>query len=234
MLYQPFSITKCFSRFHQAARQRILSKYGQRLLISGLAIGLSASPALALVKMEPKSIEAALVYGMRNQKLGLAGILGPNWIEGENGALLNIYSPFMNIATKASKANFSSNPARSDLDKAKKRFAREVAYYSDAKNRLEVKFAVSMYGDSPGFAKTYLAKIVGFGRGKEFEIKPVKLKLDDIADSVPGGVAGASYEAVNGYYFNFSDLENLDEFTLLLESPTAPPIQFRMRNAKIY
>lgn len=222
MVYHPISIANCFSKS---------LKY---LLVGGLLASTLVSPALALVKMESKTIDAALVYGMRNQKLGLSSILGPNWIEGENGALLNVYSPFMILATKASKAGYSSNPSQSDLNKARKRFAREVAFYSDAKNRLQVKFAVSLFGDSPAFAKNYMAKIVGFGRGKEFEIKPSKVNLDSVANGVTGGQAGATYEAVNGYYFNFADLEDLEEFTLLLESPTAPPVKFRMKNAKIY
>lgn len=222
MVYHPFSIANCFSKSLKC------------LLVSALLIATVTNPALALVKMESKTVDAALVYGMRNQKLGLSSILGPNWVEGENGALLNVYSPFMILATKASKAGFSSNPSQSDLNKARKRFAKEVAYYSDTKNRLQVKFAVSLYGGSPSFAKTYTAKIVGFGRGKEFEIKPAKVNLANVANGITGGQAGATYEAVNGYYFNFADLENLEEFSLILESPTSPAVKFRMKNAKIY
>ncbi len=219
MVYHPFSITKYFS-----ATAVVVA-----LLLAGSLI-----PVQALVKMDAQAVDAALVYGMKNQKLGLSALLGTNWIEGENGALLNVYSPFMMLATKAAKAGFSSNPTKSDLMKARKRFGKEVAFYSDTKNRLQVKFAVSFYGNSPGFAKTYNAKIVGFGRGKSFDIKPAKTNLDEVADPVTGGVSGAAYEAVNGYYFNFADLENLDEFTFLLESPSGPPLQFRLKNARLY
>jgi hypothetical protein len=199
-----------------------------------LSFGWLAPPAMALVKMDAQAADAALVYGMKNQKLGMSYLLGDNWIEGENGALLNVYSPFMMLATKAAKAGFSNNPTKSELLKARKRFGREVAFYSDIKNRQQVKFSVSFYGDRPSFAKDYSAKITGFGRGKEFEITPVRAKLDEIADPVTGGQSGAAYEAVNGYYFNFTDLENLDEFTLVLTSPSGPPLQFRMKNAKLY
>jgi hypothetical protein len=222
MVYHPFSITKCFSLC-------------LALLMGGcVSFGFLVPPAMALVKMDAQAVDAALVYGMKNQKLGLSYLLGDNWIEGENGALLNVYSPFMMVATKASKAGFSSNPTKSELLKARKRFGREVAFYSDIKNRQQVKFSVSFYGDRPSFGKDYSAKIVGFGRGKEFEIVPAKAKLDEIADPVTGGQSGAAYEAVNGYYFNFADLENLDEFTLVLSSPSGPPVQFRMKNAKLY
>ena len=194
----------------------------------------SQLPSQALVKMDPHSIDAALVYGMQNQKVGLANLLGPNWIEGQNGALLNIYSPFMMLATKAAKAGFSHKPSKSDLQKARTRFGKEVAFYRDPKNRLQVKFAVNFYGDTPGFGKTYTAKIVGFGRGKEFELKPFKQILDLVADPVQGGVSGAAYEAINSYYFHFADLENLQEFQLVLESPSGPPVEFRMKNERLY
>jgi hypothetical protein len=190
--------------------------------------------ALALVKMESRTIDAALVYGMQNQKYGLANLLGPNWIEGENGALLNVYSPFMMLATKAAKAGLSSNPGKSDLKKARNRFGRDVAFYADPKNRLQVKFAVSFYGNTPDFAKTYMARIVGFGRGKEFELKPIKQILDQKADPVQGGVSGAAYEAINSYYFNFAELEDLQEFKLVLQSPSGPPLEFRMKNERLY
>lgn len=202
-------------------------------LLSCLGLGMGL-PAAAMVKMEPKTIDAALVYGMKNQKAGLVDVLGPNWIEGENGSLLNVYSPFMMLATKASRAGLAKNPSKSDLEKARKRFAKDVAYYSDPKNRFQVKFSVSFYGSTPTFAKEYMAKIVGFGRGKEAEFKTVKQLLDQEADQISGGQGGYNYEAINAYYFNFSDLENLQDFKLILESPNGPPLEFRMRNERLY
>lgn len=201
-------------------------------LLTGVLI--SGNAAFALMKMDSHAVDAALVYGMQNQKMGLADLLGPNWIEGENGALLNVYSPFMMLATKAARAGLSKNPSKSDLEKARNRFGREVAFYSDTKNKVQVKFAVSFYGDRPEFAQGYKAKIVGFGRGKEFELKPAKQILDQKADPVQGGQSGAAYEAINSYYFNFSDLENLQEFKLVVEGPSGPPLEFRMNNERLY
>lgn len=199
------------------------------LLGAMMLLSATLNPAQALIKMESKTIDAALVYGMQNQKLGLAALLGPNWVEGDNGSLLNIYSPFMMLATKAAKAKLSDNPTKSDLKKAREKFGREVAFYSDPKNRVQVKFAVSFYGNSPEFAKGYSARIVGFGRGKEFDIKPAKQLLDLKADP-----AGTLYEGINSYYFNFADIENLQEFRLVLESPNGEPVSFRLKNEKLY
>jgi len=204
-------------------------------VVAGLLLVASADvPALALAKMDTHTINSALVYGMKNQRAGLSDLLGPNWIEGSNGSLLNVYSPFMMLATKAAKAGLSRKPSKSDLEKARKRFGKDVAFYSDTKNRIQVKFAVSFYGDSPTFAKNYSARIVGFGRGREFDLKPAKQNLDLQADPVSGGQSGASYEAINAYYFNFADLVDLQEFKLVLESPNGPPLEFSMKNDRLY
>ena len=166
----------------------------------------------------------------------MVSLLGANWVEGPNGSLVNVYSPFMLVASKAAKADLSKRPTQSDLKKARKRFAKEVAFYSDEKNaqRIKVKFAVSFYGNTIDFARDYEAKIVGFGRGKEFELKPSKVIHDQKADPITTGASAGTYAAINGYYFNFSDLENLEEFTLELSSPTGPPLSFRMRNDRLY
>lgn len=217
------------------------------------SVSLLASPsAFALINMDQKSVNAALIYGMKNQKLGLSQLLGANWVENSEGALLNVYSPFMMLATKAARAGLSTRPSASDLEKARKRFGKEVAFYSDSKNRLTVKFAVSFYGDSPDFAKRYsTARIVGIGRGKTFELKPTRQLLDQIADPVGQALTttekgsektasdapprkAALYEAINAYYFQLSDLLDLQEFQLILESPGGPSITFRLNNERLY
>lgn len=195
---------------------------------------LTAAPALALIKMDNNTIEKALIYGMQNQNLSLSAILGPNWVNGDRGSLLNIYSPFMVLATKAARGGFPDKPTRSDLNKAKEKFGKHVAFYRDPKNRLQVKFAVSFYGPDASFAKSYSARIVGFGRGKEFNIKPSKQILDQIADPVPNGPPDASFEAINAYYFNMRDVEDLQEFRLILESPRGEPLVWRLNNEKLY
>ena len=241
MVAQPRSITKSLPGFLWGAflaRKMTCFSARHRLAVFGLlGIGLAigwASSAQAWVKVDPPhSVNAALVYGMKGSRLNLATLLGDNWIEGENGALLNVYSPFMMLATKAAKAGFPVKPAKSDLEAARKRFARNVMYYSDTKNRFMVKFSVSFYGDNPDFAKAYNAHIVGFGRGKEFNLKPEKQILDQVADAINGGQSNGNYEAINAYYFYFTDLVDLDELKLILESPNGPPVEFRMKAERL-
>ncbi len=199
-----------------------------------LSVFSTVLPAHALIRMDTKAIDSALVYGMRHGKAGLVDLLGPNWVEGENGALLNVYSPFMMLASKAAKTGYSNDPNAADLEKARKRFAREVSFYSDTKNKFQVKFAVSLYGDSPDFAKNYHAHLVGIGRGQDFDLKPDKAIPDVIADPINGGQGAGSYEAVNSYYFKFADIENISEYQLVLESPQQPTVRFSLRNETLY
>ena len=238
--------------YFMVAQPKVLTKSLVGILSAGflgfqsrraVAVGLTtlacwsalALPSLAWVKMDSnEGINAALVFGMRNQHLSMSSLLGDNWIEGENGTLLNVYSPFMMLAAKATKAGFPVKPTKSDLEAARKRFARDVYYLSDTKNRIMVKFAVSFYGDKPDFAKTYFARIVGSGRGKDVTLKPEKQHLDDIADPISNGESSGKYEAINSYYFLMSDLLNVDEFTLYLESPNGAPLAFRMKSDRLY
>jgi len=172
-------------------------RFIQRLSLVFVVILLSGTttlPALAVIAMSTKAVNAALVYGMKNQKIGISNLLGANWVENADGALLNVYTPFMMLATKASRAKFPQNPAPSDLARARKRFARDVAYYSDVNNRHMVKFAVSFYGDSPTFAKYYSARIVGVGRGQNYNLKPEKQILDQVADPLGIDVPTESQE----------------------------------------
>jgi hypothetical protein len=241
MVAQSTPITKSPASIslQKAPRKTVTARWAAAALLSvsiaaGLCLG-PVAPALAWIKPDPpNSVNAALVYGMKNQKLNLSTLLGDNWVEGENGALLNVYSPFMMLATKAAKAGLSTKPTKSDLEAARKRFARDVKFYSDPQNRFMVKFAVAFYGDNPEFAKEYSARIVGFGRGKEFNLKPEKQTLDQLADPVSGGASGGKYEAINAYYFAFSDLLDVDEFKLQLTSPNGPPVVFKMRSERLY
>lgn len=241
MVAQPTTLTKSpalmiLSQLAQRVMPAVpLRRVAATLLLALLGMGAVADQANAWVKVDPPhSVNAALVYGMKSSRLNLATMLGDNWIEGENGSLLNVYSPFMMLATKAAKAGLPVKPAKSDLEKARKRFARDVLYYSDTKNRFLVKFAVSFYGNNPDFASNYSARIVGFGRGKDFNLKPEKQNLDKIADAINGGQSGGNYEAINSYYFAFSELADLDEFKLELQSPTGPPLEFRMKSERLY
>jgi hypothetical protein len=219
------ALSVCFCRKNY---RRLLSVF----ILPGALM--SQTTSFAWLPMDHKTIDAALVYGMKNRGLGLSALLGANWVEGPEGSLLNIYSPFMIIASKVSKTDLPHNPSATDLKEARKRLRREVAFYGDPKNRINVKFAVSLYGSHAAFAQGYHAKIVGDGRGKQFEFLPVKAYPDKLADLVSEGSANTLYQGVNAYYFRLKDLELLEQFTLILTNTEGHQLSFRLKSEQLY
>jgi len=192
------------------------------------ALLLSFAPAHALVKVTTENVNQAIKYGIKNKAYGLSGVLGANWIEGQDGSLLNIYSPFMLVATQASKKGVEGTTPE-DIKTVRNRIARIVGYVTDPHETQQVKFSVSLTGPNPDFAKQVKARIEGLGRGKTVQLTPAKVIYDTIADET----TTASYEAINAYYFNFPDLENLENFQLILDGPGGEKV-FRIDNQEIY
>lgn len=242
------------------------TKFTKNLSKKALLLGFvlaQAIPAHCLVKMDSDSVNLALKYGMQNQNMGYYTLLGPNWMEGDNGTLLNIYSPFMLLAARAAKGGFPENPTDEDIQKARKKYQHEISHDLDPNGRLKIKFAVALYGDTPNFASEYRAWIEGIGHGKTFIIKPeqtVRQKQahfykdtdTDVGDSAKdakpkepsamgsvvntaGGKASKNlYDAINAYYFSFNDLETLDEYQFDLQGPDGKIQTFRIKNKEIY
>lgn len=225
MVHQTFRFTKMLSVWLAS----VLA------LAAWMALGSAHVPAQAMVGMNHETVDKALIYGMQKRKQSLSALLGSNWVEGPDGALLNVYTPFMMLAAQASKLKLSTNPTDEDLKKARDRLRREVSFYRDPKNKqhTRVKFSVSFLGATPLFHKTYKARIVGFGRGKEHDVKAYKTVYDDESRQVATAGTGA-YEAINSYFFRLLDVEDLQEFQLILESPSGPPVVFRLNGAHLY
>jgi hypothetical protein len=210
-------------------------KYGQAFVFGVLFLFLSGSitPGFSLIRIDKESIDLALRYGMTNQGLGLRNLLGENWIEGSDGVLLNIYTPFMMLASKAYHGNFPEEPSDADVKKARNRYARLISTLSDPHYKNQVKFSVSLYGDTPEFAGEYRARIEGFGRGRNFAIKPDRELRQKVATQDPEAKV-KPYEAINAYYFDFNNIVNLEDYQFIIESPGNPPITFRIRNDRIH
>jgi hypothetical protein len=210
-----------------------------RLGVSGLALlsllytSLSYQPAEALVKMDKESVVLALKYGMQNKSLGYRALLGSNWIEGPDGCLLNVYTPFMMLAVKGFHGDYPENPTEKDIEKAKNRNARYVTNFLDPLYKKEIKFSLSMYGEDAGFAYLYRARIKGFGRGKEFTLKPSREYRQKIAN-FDKEASVKPYDGINTYYFSFDDIAILDEYTFIVEDGIHEPVEFNLRNASLY
>ncbi|MBX2860242.1 MAG: hypothetical protein KTR14_03340 [Vampirovibrio sp.] len=203
------------------------------MLTVALWVGYSM-PVGALVRMDKESIDMAIKYGLKNQGMGYSSLLGPNWQEGTDGALLNIYTPFMRLAAAAARIGGPEKPSPQELkDLKKKRGIYLITRdFNNDKVIPKVKYSVSLYGDAPGFAKKYRARIQGIGRGKTFNLRPLKSNKPIKADAVEG--EKDLYDAVLSFYFPFKTIEHLSEYQLILEHDEKEPVVFRIRNNKIY
>lgn len=202
------------------------------VLILSLITATAVPRAHALVGMDNEAVDLALQYGMVYQEHPLQEILGHNWQLGERGALLNVYTPFMELATKAARANFPRQPTAEDLRDARGRFGNEVRFFLDPKERQSVKFSLSFFGDKSDFALDYLATITGYGRGKAVTLQPAKdLKVLEATPVESGG-----FEAINAYYFRFEELANLDTFTFTVTNKNNPAdkYSFTIDNHKLF
>lgn len=196
------------------------------------ALLVSSQSAMALEKIgSQESINRAILYGLKNQDYGLYTLLGPNWIEGPDGALLNIYSPFMLLASQITHENMAYNTSKEHLKEARERLGRILRYMTDPHEPQEVKFSVSFFGNRPEFADQTKARIVGFGRGREVSLEPSRKILDEVADPVPG--EEGLYSAINAWYFKFEDLESLNQYRLILTRPDGSELAFDINNERI-
>lgn len=209
--------------------------------------------ANALVPMDARGINQAVRYGMERGRYGLSEVLGPNWLEAANGTLLNIYSPFMLVATQVAKRRYPANPTEKEFAKAKKAHGKIIRSVTSPRYPQEVKFVLSFLGDNSKFQRTITAKISGIGHGKQFALKPSRRIIPKFASGLPGKTDADGnptvYEAVNAYYFPMKTMAHLDEFDITFydgsshkhdkdeESPPVEPfepITFHINNNRIY
>ncbi len=209
-----------------------------RLLLSLLgSLLLFTQPASAMVKMDAAGINQSIRYGIRQSHLGLYNLLGPNWIESSDGTLLNIYTPFMLLASRVARGGYEDpEPSEQALKKIRKRYGKTLRLFNDPRYPAQVKFAVSMYGGSDSFTRNLNARIEGFGRGKKFLLKPVKNTRQKFAAPVEGGITeDTTFEGINAYYFDYKKLLNLDEYKLIIGEPNQEPtIVIYINNDRIF
>ena len=87
------------------------------------------SPACAIQSLTDGGINRSVIYGLENQQVGLKGFLGANWIEGKDGALLNIYTPFIEIARSVVQHKAGpSTPTPEDVVAARKKCIEDIHY----------------------------------------------------------------------------------------------------------
>lgn len=201
-------------------------------LLSAFVIGVSvgSAPALALTHLSDRTINEAVVYGLENQETDLSTFLGGNWREGQGGALLNIYTPYIEIARSVQHRNISGDNITPEVVAEARQKAIEDVHY--IWRHPKVKFMVSLYGETPRFAREYFAVIEGVGKGRNFTIHPTKSIPQYLAEEEKGAVE-RPFTAINAYHFKYEDIAPLDEFTLKLYGKGMEPITFKIRNNEI-
>jgi hypothetical protein len=194
----------------------------------------SSFTSSALVNMDTESIDLALRYGMIHQKQGFISLLGPNWIESGEGSLLNVYSPFMLLATRAAKGGFPTEPGPDDIAAARKKYTRMIHEFTDPERPPKIKFAVSFLGDQPEFAVKTKAHIEGYAHGRAVLLTPDREFHQSSHSVKPSAGIPGKYEAVNSYYFAFPSVAALTKYELILETPNQPAVHFHINNQSIY
>lgn len=157
------------------------------LILCGL--GFCINKANALINIDDESVKIAIKYGLDNKYSTTKELLGPNWIEGEDGVIITIFSPFIQLATKAKSQNV---PGSSDEDivLVKRRLGRQL---NEIKTRQEIRVIVQLIGNNADFCKKYEAYIeeaVDADDKKTDDTKTANTKTDDIKTDKDKGDKG--------------------------------------------
>jgi len=203
-------------------------RYWATLLLL-LSACLPVNSTWALVPMSDRMINEAVAYGMENQGYGMSLFMGNNWREGANGALLNIYTPYMELARSAATRKLPDQVTPTTLAEARKKMVEDIDYIWQHPT---VKFMVSMYGKTPHFAGEYYAVIEGVGKGRNYTLYPTRRMPQYTAD-LDKGVKESPYTAINAYHFKYEDIAPLDEYVLKLYGKDLEPIRFKVVNRDI-
>jgi len=220
--------------------------------LSILSLFITFNTAHALIKLDPDSIKIAIKYGLDNKYSTSKSILGPNWMEGDDGVIINIFSPFIQLATKAKSQNVPG-ASEEDIILVKKRLGKQL---NEIQTRQEIRIIVQLVGDKEDFGKNYEAYIeefieknendakdgdkeVGFWLFKfkkhksaakitpNKEIRQDKAELDSYNPYHP-------YSCTNSYNFSFDKVNKLEKFNVVLKGPKDKQIKFLVEKNVIF
>jgi len=187
----------------------------------------------ALVKIDDNSVDLAIKYGVKMKGYSIENILNTNWVNDGNGRILNIYSPFIQIAIKS-----TNKPTSGDTEEDLKTVKNLLQYdITKIKNKNEIRFLVALYGDSIDFAKKYKAYIVEADKisyiKERDKITPKKSSIQKFADK-DGFYPKHPFSAVNCYIFKFDNLFKLKEYYFILVSDNKDEIKYKINNEEIF
>lgn len=215
-------------------------------LLALFAVLISSNSAKALINLDDESVKIAIKYGLDNKYSTTKDLLGPNWIEGEGGILITIFSPFIQLASKAKSQNV---PGSSDEDiiLVKRRLGRQM---NQITTRQEVRFIVQLVGDDEGTCKGYEAHIeeilneedfydesgqektkgFWFFKKKASEVKAKKITPEKVVKQNSAELDHYNpvhpYSCTNSYNFNFEKVNKYEKFNFVLKGPDDKEIKF--------
>jgi hypothetical protein len=192
------------------------------------------SPAFAFESVTTMAdVNRALTWGIQKQGQGYRTLLENNWQEGPQGSLLNIYSPFMQLALKGYKSNLPiEHPDEKDLSEVRKTCRRLISQTMDKALKTSVRFVMSVSGSTPGFAAGSQAAVEGYRNGVLTIVRPTDRLAPAKATAIPD--MPNDYDAALVFTFKMSDLVGFDKFTLRVTTPN-PAIRwdFPLRAAEL-
>jgi len=204
------------------------------LISAGLLLGF-LSPGYAMVPMEMQHVRQAIVYGMEHGGETRHAIMADNWIEGSEGSLLLVYSPFMMIASEVARGNtYDLPPTEKAIKETKAKHWRTIRNFVEGSQPVQVKFTLSCYGTDPAFMKTARAVLTGEGRGQSVVLKPTKTYCQPDGEKLNTGTGQVMYEAMGAFYFPLEKLLALDEMTLTVRFADGRELAFPMRPKHLY
>ena len=203
-------------------------------VFSLILLFLSNVPSYAIIKIDDDSVDLAIKYGLKMKGNSVDYIMGPNWINDGKGRILNVYSPFIQLVMK-SQTQGSTLDINEDVKNIKLRLQRDI---TKIKEKDEIRFIVSIYGDKDDFAQKYKAYIIDANMisspsNPNNNIKPKKTSNQKIAEH-DGYDPKHPYSAINCYIFKFDDLANLKEYYFVLVSDSGDEIKYKINNAEIF
>lgn len=193
----------------------------------------STLSSYSLVKIDDNSIDLAIKYGIKMKGSPTESILGTNWLNDGNGRILNIYTPFIQVAMKSSSKP-SAGESEEDIKLVKNLLQYDI---TKVKNKNEIRFLVAVYGDTIDFATQYKAYIIETDKissiKEKDKINPKKSSVQKIADKDEYHPKHP-FSAVNCYTFKFDNLFNLKEYYFILVSDNKDEIKYKINNEEIF
>lgn len=207
--------------------------------------------SFALINLDDESIKISIKYGLDNKYSSSKELMGPNWMEDESGAILTIFSPFIQLASKAKSQNVPGSTDE-DIKLVKKRLGRQL---NQITVRQEVRFIVQICGSDPDIGTKYKGKVEEYldpeeikaskaeeGKGfwvfkkrerKAKTFQPAKEILQNVAE-LDNYNPYLPYTAVNSYNYEFETINNLNKFYFVITGPNEKEIKFLIEKNVIF